>query len=174
MCIRDSLRTGGGPQVRSHRGRGGRLAGEVPLGRGERASLQAERRGSPEGRADQEAETEGRGTHPGHGHLEGGPERAPFRPGDVRRVREVFPHASERRVCRLLSVPRSAMSGRRRAPQREPVVDHVLTERIEELIGNTLPSATAGSGPSWASAMASSSTARPCTCLLYTSDAADD
>src|SRR5665811_1572890 len=134
MCIRDSLRTGGGPQVRSHRGRGGRLAGEVPLGRGERASLQAERRGSPEGRADQEAETEGRGTHPGHGHLEGGPERAPFRPGDVRRVREVFTHTSERRVCRLLSVPRSATSERCSVTPQAPTLDHLLPTRIEELI----------------------------------------
>lgn len=50
-------------------------------------------------------------------------------------MRATIPQASERRVCRLLSVPRSVMSQRRRAPQREPVVDHVLTERIEELIG---------------------------------------
>jgi len=50
-------------------------------------------------------------------------------------VREVFPHASERRVCRLLSVPRSAMSGRRSATQKEPTTDRLLTTRIEELIG---------------------------------------
>ncbi|MHB9150341.1 MAG: IS3 family transposase [Thermoleophilia bacterium] len=50
-------------------------------------------------------------------------------------MRTTIPQASERRVCRLLSVPRSVTSPRRRAPQREPVVDHVLTERIEELIG---------------------------------------
>jgi len=49
-------------------------------------------------------------------------------------VREVFPHASERRVCRLLSVPRSAMSERRTATQKEPTTDHLLTTRIEELI----------------------------------------
>lgn len=49
-------------------------------------------------------------------------------------MREVFPHASERRVCRLLSVPRSAMSERRSATQKEPTTDHLLTERIEELI----------------------------------------
>jgi len=31
------------------------------------------------------------------------------------------------------------MSERRRAPQREPVVDHVLTTRTEDLIPKTLP-----------------------------------
>ena len=49
-------------------------------------------------------------------------------------MREVLPHASERRVCRLLSVPRSAMNGRRSATQKEPTTDHLLTTRIEELI----------------------------------------
>src|SRR5660398_258985 len=62
------------------------------------------------------------------------PEGPPSCPGDVRRVREVLPHASERRVCRLLSVPRSAMNGRRSATQKEPTTDHLLTTGIEELI----------------------------------------
>src|SRR5665811_1307107 len=87
-----------------------------------------------EGRADQEAQAEGRGARPRHRHPQGGPEGTPFRPGDVRRVREVFPHASERRVCRLLEVPRSAMSDRCSKTQKEPTTDHLLTDRIEELI----------------------------------------
>jgi len=49
-------------------------------------------------------------------------------------VRAVFPQVSERRVCRLLSVPRSTMSERRSAAQKEPTTNHVLTMRIEELI----------------------------------------
>ena len=50
-------------------------------------------------------------------------------------MREVFPCASERRVCRLLSVPRSAMNDRCSKAQKEPTFDHLLTTRIEELIG---------------------------------------
>ena len=49
-------------------------------------------------------------------------------------MREVFPCASERRVCRLLSVPRSAMNDRCSKAQKEPTFDHLLTTRIEELI----------------------------------------
>lgn len=50
-------------------------------------------------------------------------------------MRQAIPRASERRVCRLLDVPRSAM---RTAPtekrSRRPL-DEVLVERIRELIG---------------------------------------
>jgi len=35
-------------------------------------------------------------------------------------------------------MPRSAMSGRRSATQKEPTTDHLLTTRIEELIGKHL------------------------------------
>jgi len=49
-------------------------------------------------------------------------------------VRAVFPYASERRVCRLLSVPRSAMSERRSGSPKEPTTDRLLTDRIGELI----------------------------------------
>jgi putative transposase len=46
----------------------------------------------------------------------------------------VFPKVSERRVCRLLAVPRSAMSERPSPLRREPVTDRLLTQRIAELI----------------------------------------
>ncbi len=46
----------------------------------------------------------------------------------------MFPYASERRVCRLLSVPRSAMSERRSGSPKEPTTDRLLTDRIGELI----------------------------------------
>jgi putative transposase len=49
-------------------------------------------------------------------------------------VRTVFPKVSERRVCRLLAVPRSAMSERPSPLRREPVTDRLLTQRIAELI----------------------------------------
>jgi len=41
--------------------------------------------------------------------FEGGPQGAPVRREDVRRVRAAVPQASERRVCRLLGVTRGAM-----------------------------------------------------------------
>lgn len=46
----------------------------------------------------------------------------------------MFPKVSERRVCRLLAVPRSAMSERPSPLRREPVTDRLLTQRIAELI----------------------------------------
>jgi putative transposase len=49
-------------------------------------------------------------------------------------VRAVFPQVSERRVCRLLAVPRSALRKRPSVAQKEPVTDSLLTARIEELI----------------------------------------
>ena len=49
-------------------------------------------------------------------------------------MRRAFPQASERRVCRLLEVPRSAM---RTAPAEKRLgrpLDAVLVERIRKLI----------------------------------------
>jgi len=61
-------------------------------------------------------------------------EGTPFRPGDERRVKEALPHASERRVCRLLEVPRSAMRERPSRPGVSPKVNDFLRGRIEDLI----------------------------------------
>jgi len=52
----------------------------------------------------------------------------------VRRVRKTIPRASERRVCRVLEVPRSSM---RTAPVEKRLrrpLDAMLVERIRELI----------------------------------------
>jgi len=65
--------------------------------------------------------------------LEGGEQGPPFRPGDVRRVKEV-PGVSERRICRVLEVPRSAPHDTPAAkPARRPL-DATLVERIRQLI----------------------------------------
>lgn len=61
-------------------------------------------------------------------------EGTPLRPGDVRRVRALFPQASERRVCRLLGVSRSAMLERSSRSATAPKVDDSLAGEIEKLI----------------------------------------
>lgn len=58
----------------------------------------------------------------------------PFRPGDVRRVRAALPEASERRVCRLLEVPRSALLERSCRGGLSPIVNEFLAGEIEALI----------------------------------------
>jgi hypothetical protein len=48
-------------------------------------------------------------------------------------VKQAMPNVSERRVCGVLSVPRSAV--RERSPKRRaPVVDEVLAARLQRLI----------------------------------------
>src|SRR5680860_1781415 len=97
-----------GPQARPDGGRGGRPAGEVPAGRRECAPHPAPGRGSPEGRGDQEAGTEGGRTRPRHGHPQGGPE------GAARR--------SERGkvACRCFAALRP-LAGLRSFPRPDPV-----------------------------------------------------
>src|SRR4029078_5743965 len=52
---------------------------------------------------------------------------------DVRRVKQAMPNVSERRVCAVISVPRSAVRERPETP-RVPVVDEVLARRLQHLI----------------------------------------
>jgi putative transposase len=66
--------------------------------------------------------------------LEGGEQGPPFRGEDVRRVRQALPRASERRVCRLLDVPRSSMRSAPLEKRPRRPLDAVLVERIRELI----------------------------------------
>lgn len=78
-------------------------------------------------------------------------------------MRQALPQVSERRICRLLEVARSAMNERVTETRPEPFVDATRASRLEELIQVTPLTATAGSGHSYASVTASMSTARPCT-----------
>ena len=82
------------------------------------------RHGGAQGRADQEAETEDRGSRPGQRHLTGGLETVPFGPEDIRRVRAERSGVSERRSCRVLGSSRARLhrhgtaAGRRRGRTR--------------------------------------------------------
>src|SRR5665811_1269829 len=88
------------------------------------------------------------------GDPQGGPEGTPFRLGDVRRVREVFPHLSERRVCRLLEVPRSAMNDRCSTHRGNRPSTTSSPRGSRSSSGSTPPSATAASGRCCASGTA--------------------
>src|SRR4029453_2557186 len=115
----------GGPEARVDRGGGRRLAGSFPTRRGERPPSAPEGRGGAEGRADQEAQAEGRRAGPRFGCAEGGHQGPPFCPEDVGRVRAVLPQASQRRVCQVLAVARSAV-------RRPRLVDRGGAERVNE------------------------------------------
>jgi len=74
------------------------------------------------------------------GHPEDGESTAPYGPDDVRRAKGEAMDVSERRVCVILSVPRSAVreSVRGAAPRTLQVHD-VLAARVERLIEQPPP-----------------------------------
>ncbi len=70
----------------------------------------------------------------GNGCLQGGLQRPPFRPDDIRRVMKAVPAISQRKACRLLKVPRSAMHENKLQTKPHSVVDEQLAQRIEVLM----------------------------------------
>ena len=94
-----------------------------------------EGRGSAEGRADQDAQAEGRRAGPRCGCPEGGQQGPPFCPEDVGRVRAVLPQVSQRRVCQVLAVARSTVRRPVRVDRRwAGSVNEDLVTRLTGLI----------------------------------------
>src|SRR5262249_10572746 len=115
-------------------GRGGGVAGSIPVRSGECVAGTPQGRGRLEGRADQEAQAEGRRVGPRPRCAEGGEQRPPFSGDDVRRVRQARPQVSERRACRILAVARSGVRRRARQAPRRGAINEPLAARIADLI----------------------------------------
>ena len=122
------------PDVWADSRRDRRLAGEVSPRCGERAPQPPARRRGREGRADQEAETDDRGSRPRQRYITGGIEALPFGPEDIRRVRGTLPDVSERRSCQVLGVSRAGLHRAERTAGRRRTADPPWIERLREWI----------------------------------------
>ena len=110
------------------------LTGAVSGRGGERPAESPARRRGVEGGADQEAETEDRGSRPRKRYLTGGLETVPLSPEDIRRVRAGVSGVSERRSCQVLGVGRACLHRPAVARGRRQRTDPPWTERLRQLI----------------------------------------
>ena len=133
------------------------LAREISAGRRKCAPQPTQGRRGCEGCADQETETEDRGSGPGQRYFTGGVEALPFGPEDIRRVSASRPGVSERRSCRVLRVSRAGLHRRGAGPTRRRVTDPPWTEQRQQLIQQHPPSAIADWGYCYAAVMGFSS-----------------
>ncbi|TPV94987.1 MAG: DUF1153 domain-containing protein [Myxococcales bacterium FL481] len=71
----------------------------------------------------------------GHGHHEGGDEKPPFRPDDVKRLREAVSGVSERRACRrTVGVARPSVRAALAAGRKKPRFNELLVAKTRRLI----------------------------------------
>ena len=109
------------------------LAREISAGRRKCAPQPTQGRRGREGCADQETETEDRGSGPGQRYFTGGVEALPFGPEDIRCVSATRPGVSERRSCRVDVSPENddrlklEYDGGFGGPRRKEWIDEAVT-----------------------------------------------